>query len=116
MRRNYVHRIQIAVLSSLLALAAGCVEGYPETDEAASAVSLAEGFESGTKTAYAVADVTLDSGVWTLDEALVGNLSTDVKTGTKSARIRNSGRLSMRFDRSTGAGTVTLHHASFGSD
>src|SRR6185295_9200409 len=29
--------------------------------------------------------------------------------------IRNSGRITMRFDRS-GAGTVTVRHASFGSD
>ena len=92
----------------------------PEGDdgglEIATASTLTEGFETGTKTAYAAADVTLASGVWNMNDALLGNLSSDVKTGTQAARIRNSGRVTMRFDRSSGAGTVTIHHASFGTD
>ncbi|HZJ67988.1 MAG TPA: DNA/RNA non-specific endonuclease [Kofleriaceae bacterium] len=104
----------------LLLGVAGCVEGYPTDDdpeigEDTAEVTTVEGFESGTKTAYAAANVTLGSGVWNLSDALLGNLTTDVKTGLQSARMRNSGRISMRFDR-TGAGTVTIHHASFGSD
>jgi endonuclease G len=114
--------LAIAVVMSLGA--AGCVEGYPDQDdpelgpelgEEAAAVTTSEGFESGTKTAYAAGDVTLGSGTWNMTDALIGNLSTDVKTGAQSGRIRNSGRITMRFDRS-GAGTVTIRHASFGSD
>jgi endonuclease G len=104
----------------LLLGVAGCVEGYPTDDdpeigEDTAEVTTVEGFETGTKTAYAAANVTLGSGVWNLSDALLGTLTTDVKTGSQSARMRNSGRISMRFDR-TGAGTVTIHHASFGSD
>ncbi|HEY0992243.1 MAG TPA: DNA/RNA non-specific endonuclease [Kofleriaceae bacterium] len=104
----------------LLLGVAGCVEGYPTDDdpeigEDTAEVTTVEGFEAGTKTAYAAANVTLGSGVWNLSDALLGTLTTDVKTGSQSARMRNSGRISMRFDR-TGAGTVTIHHASFGSD
>ena len=40
-----------------------------------------EGFESGTKTSYAAAAVFLSTGWWNMDDALVGNLSTDRKTG-----------------------------------
>jgi endonuclease G, mitochondrial len=111
--------LSIVVLVSLGA--AGCVEGYPDEDdpelygEDAAAVTTSEGFESGTKTAYAAANVTLGSGSWNMTDALIGTLGTDVKTGAQSARIRNSGRITMRFDRA-GAGTVTIHHASFGSD
>ena len=100
---------------------AGCVEGYPtdeddpEIGEDFAEVTTVEGFETGTKTAYAAANVTLGSGTWNLSDALLGTLSTDVKNGAQAARIRNSGRVSMRFDR-TGAGTVTIRHASFGSD
>src|SRR5262249_42650777 len=101
-------------------LGAGCVglpdDGDPATDEAVAAVTLNEGFETGTKTSYAAADVTLGTGTWNLSDALIGTLSTDVKTGAQSARMRNSGRITMRFDRTTGAGTVTIHHASFSSD
>ncbi|MGH7999781.1 MAG: EndoU domain-containing protein, partial [Brasilonema sp.] len=35
---------------------------------------------------------------------------------TQSARIRNNGKVTMKFDRTTGAGTVTIKHAKFGSD
>jgi len=107
---------------SLVGAAAGCLDGLPPdgadpgTGVAVSAVTLSEGFETGSKTGFAAADVTLGSGVWNLSDTLIGTLSTDVKTGTKSARIRNSGKITMRFDRTAGAGTVTIHHASFGTD
>ncbi|TMQ04888.1 MAG: DNA/RNA non-specific endonuclease, partial [Deltaproteobacteria bacterium] len=118
MLRNHVTYLCVAVWVSLLG-AAGCVDVSDDglaTGDAVEAVTTAEGFESGTKTAYAVADVTLGTGTWNLDDALIGTLSTDVKTGAQSARVRNSGHITMRFDRATGADTVTIHHASFGSD
>ena len=76
---------------------------------------LAEGFEAGGKTAYAAANVTLGTGSWFMDEALTGNLSTDRKTGAFSARIRETGRVRMNFNKS-GAGTVSIQHGVFGSD
>ncbi|MFW9262256.1 EndoU domain-containing protein [Nostoc sp. CALU 546] len=78
--------------------------------------TISEGFESGQKGAYAVADVTLSTGVWNLNDALIGNTSSDVKTGAQSTRIRNSGKVTMKFDRSTGIGTVTIKHAKYGND
>jgi endonuclease G len=112
--------LSIAVVLPLFA-AAACLDGYPPdgdpaTGETVEAVTTNEGFEAATKTAYAAADVTLGSGTWNLNDALIGTLSTDVKTGAQSARIRNSGHVTMGFDRTTGAGTVTLHHASFSAD
>ncbi len=108
------------LVTSALAVATGCAAGMPgEGDDGSIEVgtaTLSEGFEAGTKTAYAVADVTLGTGTWTMDDALIGTSSSDIKTGSKSARIRNSGTVTMKFDRTTGAGTVTIHHASFGSD
>lgn len=81
-----------------------------------SSATISEGFESGTKGSYAAADVTLSTGVWNFNDALIGNLSTDAKSGTQSARIRNTGKVTMQFDRSTGAGTISIKHAKFGSD
>src|SRR5262245_23486523 len=110
-------RISIAVLISVSALAAGCIGSSPDdTGQATTLVSSVEGFEIGTKGAYAAADVTLGTGVWNLSDALIGGLSTDLKVGTKSARIRYGGRISMRFDLPTGAGTVSVRHGSFSSD
>jgi endonuclease G len=81
----------------------------------AGAQATTEGFESGTKTAYAAADVFLSTGWWYFDDALIGNLSTDRKTGAASARIRNVGAISTDFD-FPNAGTVTIQHAVFSSD
>lgn len=86
------------------------------TPEMKAVVTISEDFEAGTKTAYAVGDVTFASGVWTLDEALVGTSSSDRKNGAKSIRTRNSGKLTMKFNRTDGAGIVTVKHAKYGSD
>ena len=88
----------------------------PTVSPVTEAVTLTEGFESGTKTAYAAANVTLSSGSWNFNDALIGNLSTDVKNGTQSARIRNSGSLTMNFDATGGVTSVTVKHAIFSSD
>ncbi|WP_146151378.1 hydrolase [Chitinophaga niastensis] len=81
-----------------------------------STVGVSENFDSGTKGSYATGGVTLSSGSWTFTDALLGNLSNDVKNGTQAARVRNSGKLTMNFDNPNGAGTVTVQHAKFGSD
>ena len=78
--------------------------------------TLSEGFETGTKTAYAAADVTLGSGVWTMTDALIGTSTSDRKSGVASARVVNSGKLTMKFDKSGGAGTVSISHAKYGTD
>lgn len=82
----------------------------------ASTPSLTEGFENGTKTAYAEGTVNFTSGTWTLTDALVGTSSSDAKDGAHSIRMRNTGILSMGFDVTTGAATVTVAHAVYGSD
>lgn len=106
------------------ALLAGCArqEAVPASPVAtaisqnASAPGFPEGFESGTKTAYTSGSATLGSGTWTLNDALLGNTSADAKTGSQSARMRNSGTLTMNFDLSAGAGVVTIAHALYGTD
>jgi endonuclease G, mitochondrial len=79
-------------------------------------VALSEGFETGAKTSYSAAAVTLGSGTWMLDDTLIGNSASDIKAGAKAARARNSGRVTMRFDRTAGASTVTVRHAAYGAD
>lgn len=81
----------------------------------ASMQTLNEGFEAGGKTAYTAGNVTLGTGSWWLDDALTGNLSTDRKTGTYSARVRNTGRVRMNFNKA-GAGSVSIQHGVFGAD
>lgn len=75
-----------------------------------------EGFEAGTKTSYTAADVTLTTGIWNLSDVLIGTSTSDRKVGTKSARIQNSGKLTMKFNLSNGASQVNVRHAKYGSE
>jgi len=81
----------------------------------ASTAGAYENFETGTKASYAAGPVTLTSGVWTFTDALIGTSFSDRFTGLKSARIR-AGSIAMTFDKTTGAGTVTVLAALFGID
>jgi endonuclease G len=83
---------------------------------AAVSQTLFENFESGSKTAYAAGNVTFSTGTWTLTDALVGTSASDAKDGSQSIRVRNTGIISMDFDVSGGASTVTVRHAVYGSD
>ncbi|MEZ5036646.1 MAG: InlB B-repeat-containing protein [Chitinophagales bacterium] len=75
-----------------------------------------EDFETGTKGSYGAGNVTCTAGSWNFNDALIGNSASDRKNGTQSARIRNSGIVSMNFDVATGIGTIDILHAVYGSD
>jgi endonuclease G len=85
------------------------------TNHSSAATNLSEGFEAGGKSAYAAADVTLGSGSWNLDDALTGNTTSDRRVGTWSARVRNTGNVTMNFNVAN-AGTFSVQHAVYGSD
>lgn len=78
-------------------------------------VILNEAFESGSKGSYTAGNVTLATGSWYMDNALIGNLSTDKKNGLQAARIKAAGSISMNFN-AAGAKTVKISHANFGTD
>ncbi|SDL35619.1 DNA/RNA endonuclease G, NUC1 [Salinimicrobium catena] len=78
-------------------------------------VEITEDYESGSKGSYAAGTVDLLTGTWFLDEALIGSLDNDRKTGTKSVRIRDYGTLQMNYD-VTGATSVSFDHAVYGTD
>ncbi|MDQ2769220.1 MAG: hydrolase [Bacteroidota bacterium] len=121
---NITARFLVAPLLGAAALFAGCskseltpaVPTAAVVSQAVSAPGFPEGFETGTKASYTTGSVTLGSGSWTLNDALIGNTTSDPKTGAQSARVRNSGSLSMNFDLSGGAGVVTVAHAKYGTD
>jgi len=81
----------------------------------ATSTTITENFETGSKTAYADANVTLTTGSWDMNDALIGTSASDAKTGNQSARVRNTGTITMNFDVS-GATTVSVDHAVYGSD
>jgi endonuclease G len=80
------------------------------------AQTTAESFETGTKTDYAPSTVVFPSGSWTLSDAVVGTEAADHKNGTQAVRVQQAGTLSMDFFVANGAATVTVQHASYGTD
>jgi endonuclease G len=73
-----------------------------------------EDFELGSKTSYAAADVTFKTGVWNLNNALcISTDVNDVKNGTKSVRMKLAGKLTMKFNLTSGAGIVTVQHTQY---
>ena len=89
---------------SITAMSKAVYSNFPET------------FESGTKGAYAAATVTLTTGVWDLNDALIGNTTSDRKNGTKSVRMQNTGTVTMNFDVTGGASEVDIVHGVYGTD
>ena len=87
-----------------------------ENNSARTMATVVENFETGTKASYASASVSLSTGSWTLNDALIGNSVSDSKNGTQSVRVRNSGTLSSNFDFTTGASTISVAHGLYGSD
>ena len=98
-----------------------------KTTKSTLAVSASEGFEVGTtspKTAYDLApagsssgdNVTLSGKSWNMYDALIGNLSGDLKAGSWSARVRNTGKITMLFDVTTGISTVTIKSGTYSGD
>jgi len=76
--------------------------------------TITEDFESGVKAAYADGTITMATGIWDFNDALIGNLATDVKNGTRSVRLR-TGSISMNFDIS-GLSQIKISHAKYGAD
>jgi hypothetical protein len=75
-----------------------------------------EDMEIGVKTSYTTGNVTLSTGAWTFNNALIGTSTSDKKNGSKSARIQSTGKLTMLSDKANGAGVVSIKHAAFGTD
>ncbi|QQL49361.1 DNA/RNA non-specific endonuclease [Mucilaginibacter ginkgonis] len=78
------------------------------------AYSVTEDFEQGTKAAYATADLTLKTGSWNFNDALIGNIAGDAKNGNWSIRLR-AGSFSMNFDVAN-LDKIVFKHGKYGND
>jgi endonuclease G len=75
-----------------------------------------ETFEAGSKGAYEEADEPLATGPWHFQDALIGSSPQDHKNGEHAARIRNLGRISMRFNAAAGVKFISISAAAYGTD
>ena len=75
-----------------------------------------ETFETAIKSSYATGYISLPSGTWELDEALIGTSSADHKVGNRCVRIRNTGRLTLMTTLPNGINRISVSHAIYGTD
>jgi endonuclease G len=75
-----------------------------------------ETFETAVKSGYAIGTVSLTSGSWQLDDALIGTTAADHKTGHRCVRVRNTGRLSLTTSLPNGINRISVSHAIYGTD
>lgn len=86
------------------------------SQSAPAAAPFPETFETGSKGSYEEADEPLATGLWHFQDALVGSSPQDHAHGTRAARLRNLGRLAMRFDAKAGVRRITISAAAYGTD
>ncbi|MGI4875745.1 MAG: DNA/RNA non-specific endonuclease [Janthinobacterium lividum] len=103
----------LLLLPALLACAASPTETATATQ---APPAFPETFETGHKGAYETADEALLTGPWLFTEALVGSSDQDHKNGTRAARLRAGGRLTMQFDAPAGVRRIRVLAASYGQD
>jgi len=88
----------------------------PPRSSAQAPASFPETFEAGRKGAYEEADESLATGSWHFQDALIGSTDNDHKTGQHAARLRNLGRIAMRFDAAAGVRRISISAAAYGQD
>ena len=109
---------KLFIYTGLILLIAGCkkdnkMPGSGGTTPPAPYV-ITETFETGSKNSYAAADVTLSTGSWNFNNALIGNLAGDVKDGNWAVRLK-TGDIAMNFD-IKGLTQISIKHAKYGAD
>lgn len=82
--------------------------------------SIGETFESAGKSDYRSGTIKLKTGKWNFTDAVIGESADDKKTGTRSARLRENGTISMNFDLVCSLPnipyTITVSHALYAND
>lgn len=74
-----------------------------------------ENFENASKSTYSAGSVQLAGGEWYFEDALIGSGTNDIKNGSKSIRIRESGIISMNYD-IIGVKDVSFKYAAYQGD
>jgi endonuclease G len=94
----------------------GTVVVPPVVVPTATPYAITETFDAGApiKGAYADGTVVLSTGTWDFNDALLGNLSTDIKNGAYSVRLR-TGSITTNFD-IAGLNKVIIKHSKYGAD
>lgn len=106
------------IYCSVAAVLAGCSKNPIDVLEPALpsvTYTIVEDFENTAgKGSYLAADLSTPTGIWNFDDAVIGNLPTDLKNGLRSVRLR-AGKVTMNYD-VAGVNTLYIKHGKFGND
>ena len=80
------------------------------------ATNFPESFDNASKRTYEGAAITTNSGIWYLDNAVVGSSENDQKSGEKSIRVKENGSVTMSFDIPTGIAQIKLKYGAYQTD
>jgi endonuclease G, mitochondrial len=80
------------------------------------ATNFPEGFDGASKSRYEGGNITVSSGQWYLENAIMGGADNDQKDGTKAVRMRETAKLSMNFDIPSGIQQVRFKYGVYQLD
>ncbi len=75
-----------------------------------------EGFDGASKSRYEGGNITVSSGQWYLDNAIMGGAENDQKNGTKAVRMKETAKLTMNFDCPNGIQQVRFKYGVYQLD
>jgi endonuclease G, mitochondrial len=80
------------------------------------ATNFPEGFDGASKSRYEAGNITVSSGQWYLDNAVMGGAENDQKNGTKAIRMKETAKLTMNFDCPSGIQQVRFKYGVYQLD
>ena len=80
------------------------------------AANFPEGFDDASKNKYDGGNITVSSGQWYLENAMMGSADNDQKDGIKAIRMKETAKLSMKFDIPSGIQQVRFKYGVYQLD
>ena len=117
---------KITQILSFSLLLSSCVGVYiPSTNTNTSSTSnvrtkvasnFPEGFDEASKSRYEGGNITVSSGQWYLENAIMGGAGNDQKDGAKAIRMKETAKLRMNFDIQSGIQQVRFRYGVYQLD
>ena len=121
---------KLAIFLSIVVSFTSCIGVYvPSTNTGSStsrptspavqtkvATNFPEGFDGASKSRYEGGNITVSSGQWYLDNAVMGGAENDQKSGTKAVRMKETAKLTMNFDCPNGIQQVRFKYGVYQLD
>ena len=80
------------------------------------AANFPESFDDASKNRYEGGNITVSSGQWYLENTMMGSVGNDQKVGMKSIRMKETAKLSMKFDIPSGIQQVRFKYGVYQLD